>query len=410
MPGTSASRTVGDSRVREKSHSAYVEWSNTFDLSMPLSVAVGMRYEETKVTGTALQPAAVAVNWASENEFNLVYDGSEFATRSGEYKYWLPSLDLGLDLNDAMKLRFSAGKTIARPNWSDLTAAQNLGSPARFDGGTGSSGDPGLKPLVSKNYDLSYEWYYAEGSYLSVGYFYKKIDNFIASQTIRDVPNAGLTTPAGGAYWNEAIDTGGCAASNRVCIRNYIFANYDGEPGVDAATGSIVGQPGDPSLAVNLSRPVNNRSDKLDGWEFNIQHVFGQSGFGVSANYTKVNSGLTYNDGLLGTQFAMTGLSDSANVVAFYDKGPWQVRAAYNWRDEFLSALSDGKGSNPLYVEAYGQLDLNVSYQVSDHLTLSVEGINVTDETTRVHGRNSRQLYTVEDFGPRYMFGLRYKF
>ena len=179
---------------------------------------------------------------------------------------------------------------------------------------------------------------------------------------------------------------------------------------MNAATGSIVGQPGDPVLAFNISKPVNNRSDKLDGWEFNIQHVFGETGFGVAANYTKVDSGLTYNNGVLGTQFALTGLSDTANFVVFYDKGPWQARAAYNWRDEFLSALGDGKGDNPLYVEAYGQLDLSFSYEINDHFSVSLEGINVTDESTRVHGRNKHQVYSLEQFGPRYMFGARYKF
>jgi TonB-dependent receptor len=409
VPGSTASRTVGDSRVREKSRSAYLEWSTTFDWSMPLNVAVGMRYESTKVDATALQPAPVAVNWAGANEFNIVYQGSEFYSLSGDYKYWLPSLDLALDLNDEMKLRFSAGKTIGRPNWDSLKAAQVLGSPARYDGGGGSSGNPALKPLVSRNFDLSYEWYYGEGSYFSIGYFYKKIDNFIADQTSRETPIADLYTPAGGAYWNEAV-ANGCASTDRPCIRDYIFANHDGDPGVDAATGSIVGQPGDPALEFNISKPVNNRSDKLDGWEINLQHVFGQSGFGFAANYTKVDSGLTYDNGRLGTQFAMTGLSDSANLVAFYDKGPWQVRAAYNWRDEFLSALGDGKGSNPLYVEAYGQLDLNVSYLVTENFSVSLEAINLTNETTRVHGRNDRQLYTLEEFGPRYMIGARYKF
>ncbi|HBK47526.1 MAG TPA: TonB-dependent receptor [Xanthomonadaceae bacterium] len=409
VPGSSASRTVGDSRVREKSRSAYIEWSNTFDMSMPLNVAVGMRYEDTEVTGTALQPAPVAVNWMSANEFNLVYEGSEFRTREGEYKYWLPNLDLSLELNDEMKLRFSAGKTIGRPNWGDLNPALSLGSPARYDGGGGNSGNPGLKPLLSKNLDLSYEWYYDEGSYFSIGYFYKKIDNFIASQTVRETPLPGLTTPAGGAYWNEAV-AAGCASTDRPCIRDYIFANHDGDPGVNAATGSIVGQPGDPTLEFNISQPVNNRSDKLDGWEFSIQHMFGQSGFGFAANYTKVDSGLTYDNGRLGTQFALTGLSDTANLVGFYEKGKWQVRAAYNWRDEFLTALGDGKGSNPIYVEAYGQLDVNVSYQFTDNLSVSLEGINVTDETMRTHGRNDHQLYELFQYGPRYMLGVRYKF
>ncbi|HVJ38584.1 MAG TPA: TonB-dependent receptor, partial [Stenotrophomonas sp.] len=131
---------------------------------------------------------------------------------------------------------------------------------------------------------------------------------------------------------------------------------------------------------------------------------------GLAANYTWVDSGLTYSNGTLGTQFALTGLSDSANFVAFYENYGWSVRAAYNWRDEFLNGLSDGKGSNPLYTEAYGQLDMNISYNLTENLTLSLEGINITNETTRVHGRNSHQLYTVDQLGPRYMFGVRYTF
>ena len=75
-----------------------------------------------------------------------------------------------------------------------------------------------------------------------------------------------------------------------------------------------------------------------------------------------------------------------------------------------FDGLGDGKGPNPLYTEAYGQLDVNVSYQVNDNLSVSVEGINLTNETMRVHGRNERQLYTLDQFGPRYMFGVRYKF
>ena len=410
LPGSGASRTSGDSRLQEKSRSAYIEWSNTFDLAMPLSVALGVRYEKTEVRGSALQATPIAINWAAANEFNIVYGERAFSERGGEYQYWLPNLDLALDLTDEMKLRFSAGKTIGRPNWGDLNPAFNVGSPARFDGGGGGSGNPSLKPLVSKNFDLSYEWYYGEGSYLSVGYFRKKIDNFIANQSSQQVPFPDLHTPAGGAYWNEAIEVGGCDATDRPCIREYIFANHDGDPGVDAEAGTIVGQPGDPVIGFTITQPVNNRSDELDGWEFNIQHVFGESGFGLSANYTMVDSGLTYDNGRLGTQFALTGLSDSANFVAFYDKGPWQVRAAYNWRDKFLNGLGDGKGPNPLYTEAYGQLDVNVSYQINDNLSVSVEGINLTNETMRVHGRNERQLYTLDQFGPRYMFGVRYKF
>ena len=60
-------------------------------------------------------------------------------------------------------------------------------------------------------------------------------------------------------------------------------------------------------------------------------------------------------------QFALSGLSDSANAVLFYDKHGIQARLAYNWRDKFLS----GSGPNPTYIEAYGQLDGNASYEFS---------------------------------------------
>ena len=172
----------------------------------------------------------------------------------------------------------------------------------------------------------------------------------------------------------------------------------------------IAGMPGDPLAVFRVTVPVNKESSQLDGWELNVQHMFGGSGFGMSANYTIVESDLTYDNHNLGDQFALVGLSDSANLVAFYDQGPWQLRAAYNWRDEFLSSTFDSWRPNPVYVEAYGQLDVNVSYQVNENLSLHAEAINLTDETMRSHGRHERQVFYATQTGPRYMLGLRYRF
>lgn len=177
------------------------------------------------------------------------------------------------------------------------------------------------------------------------------------------------------------------------------------------AIGTITGVPGDPIANFRITTPANTGSSKLDGLELNLQHVFGQSGFGLAANYTYVNSpNLNYDNTNLGGQFALVGLSDSANLVLFYDKGPWQARAAYNWRDRFLSSGFDSERPNPVYVEEYGQLDVSVGFKVSDRLTLQAEAINVTDETQRTHGRNGRQLLYGTQTGPRYMFGARYTF
>ena len=404
-----------DLRTTEKSKSAYLQWTTTFDWSMPLHVAAGVRYEETEVTSSALVPIGTGISWGSANELNVIFGEADFTTLEGKYDYLLPNLDLALDLTDTIKLRGSYGQTIGRPGWQDIQGGQTLAQQLRVDGGDGNQGNPALEPLLSHNFDLSFEWYYGESSYLSVGYFRKNIDNYIGVTQIQDTP-FDLHTPVGGAYWNEALASG-CTAANLVCIRNYIFINHAGDPGVTSTgvvggeqTGTIVGQPGDPIASFDITVPANQQSATLDGWEFNVQHVFGESGFGLAANYTIVDSSLGYDNYNLGEQFALEGLSDSANLVAFYDKGRWQVRAAYNWRDEFLSSRFDGQGPNPNYVEAYGQLDMNVSYQVTERLTLQVEGINLTDETQRVHGRHKNQVLFATQNGPRYMFGLRYKF
>ena len=404
-----------DLRTREKSQSAFVQWNSTFDWGVPVNIAAGVRYEKTEVTSSALVPTGTAIEWGSANELNVVFGDAAFTTLKGEYDYVLPSLDISADLTDSIILRGSYSQTIGRPGWENIQGGQTIAQQLRVDGGDGSQGNPALEPLLSDNFDLSFEWYYGESSYLSVGYFRKNIDNYIGVTQVRETP-FDLHTPVGGEYWNNALASG-CPATDLVCIRNYIFLNHAGDPGVNHTgevggeqTGTITGQPGDPIAEFDITVPANQRKASLDGWEFNIQHVFGESGFGLSANYTIVDSGLTYDDYNLGEQFALEGLSDSANLVGFFDKGPWQVRLAYNWRDEFLSGRFDGQGPNPNYTEAYGQLDAMVSYAVNEQFTLQLEGINLTDETQRIHGRHQNQVLWATQNGPRYMFGMRFKF
>ena len=400
-----------DRRATVKSKSAYVQWNNTWDLAMPLHASVGVRYEETDVTSRALVPIATGMTWTGENEFAVQFGDPDFTELRGSYDYWLPSVDLSLEVTDELVVRASYGHSIGRPQWNHIQGGQTLDSFAAFEGGTGSQGDPGLRPLESKNFDLSVEWYYGESSYVSVGWFRKDIDNYIGTSVVEISP-FDIRTPVGGAYYNQAV-AAGCtpgATAFRRCVREYIFDNFAGAPGVDEANNTIEGQPGDPLAVFRVSVPVNKESSSLDGWEISAQHVFGESGFGLAANYTIVDSDLTYDNYNLGDQFALVGLSDSANLVAFYDKGPWQVRAAYNWRDKFLSSTYDSWRPNPVYVEDYGQLDLNISYQVSDNFTIHAEAINLTDETMRSHGRHERQVFYATQTGPRYMFGFRYKF
>ncbi|WP_338367324.1 TonB-dependent receptor domain-containing protein, partial [Enterococcus faecalis] len=158
------------------------------------------------------------------------------------------------------------------------------------------------------------------------------------------------------------------------------------------ATGTIAGQPGDPIANFRITSFSNQKKASLNGLEFNVQHMFGTSGFGIQANYTYVHSGLKYDNQSVGEQFALVGRSTSANLVGIYEASKWAVRAAYNWRGEFLSSTFDAAGPNPQYVEPYGQLDLSVGYNVTDKLSLQVEAINLTNETARTHGRRKEMV------------------
>ena len=75
-----------------------------------------------------------------------------------------------------------------------------------------------------------------------------------------------------------------------------------------------------------------------------------------------------------------------------------------------IGLLTVPVSANPNWTEAYGQLDAMVSYQLLENLTLSLEGINLTDETQRIHARHENMVRFATQTGPRYMFGVRYRF
>ncbi|WP_460890973.1 TonB-dependent receptor domain-containing protein, partial [Ramlibacter alkalitolerans] len=133
-----SSNFTTDRRVLEESRSAYVQWSNTFDFSMPLNVAVGVRYEETDVTSSALVPVATGISWGSANEFSILRGAQGFTTLEGSYDYLLPNLDLSLEITDEIVLRGSYGESIGRPGWGDIQGGQTLNDLVRVDGGTGA--------------------------------------------------------------------------------------------------------------------------------------------------------------------------------------------------------------------------------------------------------------------------------
>ncbi|MCW8125918.1 TonB-dependent receptor [Microbulbifer halophilus] len=412
-----------DRTTEETSNAVYVQYNFRSELSgMPYQLNAGLRYEETEVESTSVVPAYNGAYWPSDNEVILQSSGErEYLTETGDYSYVLPSLAFSMDLKDDLVARAAVSEAISRPGYGDIQGGTSVGTVANAGLGGGSAGNPGLKPFESLNYDLSLEWYYGDSSYASAGLFRKEVSNFISSgiteKTVFNIPN-----PAKGPLVEEARAAGHDTFGT---IRQYIAENHADNPYVDVEYGSggeiegvsISGNPEtDPDLVFLISQPVNGDVENtIDGLELAVQHMFGESGFGVQANYTAVDSDLEYDPYLLMDQESMIGLSDSANLVGFYDRNGFQARIAYNWRDEFLSSRSHEEtpsGAHPQYTEAYSQIDVNFSYELPqlEGLQVFLEGINVTDEYIRVHGRDDRQLLGLYQGGERWQLGARYAF
>ncbi len=409
--GTCLAQFTTDRRINEKTWSPFLQSKHSFDLGTArANLRLGVRYEKTKIDSTALVPVPTGTSWVADNEIGLIFaNQSDYTTLKGEYDNWLPAADFDIALGSDIKLRASYSHTITRPDYTSMQGGITVNQPLRPGGGsTAGSGNPGLLPYKSKNIDLSAEWYYGKDSYLSVGYFNKKVSNFIANTTVQG-PLFNLTNPATGAAVQAARTALG-GSPGFAAILAYLAVN---NPSVvefsNGAPRGVLGRPSDPAVQFTITRPGNSdQVAKLNGWEFAIQHSFWDTGFGAQVNYTIVNSDTKFDNTLryTATQFAVSGVSDSANAVVYYDKNGFQARVAYNWRDGFLS----GYGFDPYYVEAYGQFDVSASWEFRKGMTAFVEGINITKADRRGHMRNDQTVFFAAPGYARYSAGLRYTF
>lgn len=407
-----------DKRTTEETTSAYFQFNDATEYNgMPINVQFGVRWEQTDVTSAALAPTYDEVFWLGGNEFTMVQaedaDGNPiqvFDDYAGDYDHILPSFDFDIEVIDNLVLRASYSKTLTRPSFTDIQGGITVDSTSfKRAGADAKGGNPGLVPIESTNYDLSVEWYYGEGSYLSVGYFEKDVENFIGS-SVREDTIFNLNMPLGGALFNEAVAASGIDPLKYSDVGAYIFENLSDNAAI--VGDRIYGVNGDPLVNFKITSPANQETAKVDGVEINLQHNFGESGFGMIANATFVSANVGYDNMKIDSQFVLNGLSDSANLVAFYDKDGLQARLAYNWRDSFLAGVGQGAGTytNPTNVESYGQLDISASYDINDNLTVFFAGLNVLEETYNVYGREELQVLQAGQTGARYDLGVRYSF
>lgn len=334
---------------------------NLADAGFPLRGDVGIRYVKTDQfsTGYASQGASV----------NLV-------TADRDYDFWLPSANLVFDVTDTLLIRLAAAKTIARAGIGSLSPGGNLsvsGSNRTF-----SSGNPNLMPTQSTNLDASIEWYPTRGAIYAVSVFQKDIGTFV--QTLSNtVPYRSLGLP------DSLLD----------------------------------GTPARPTDDFIVSQPVNSDGGLLRGFEVNVQQPFTflpgiLSNFGVLANYTYVDSDIEYRLSATGTETVkatLVGLSKhAANATLYFETPKFSVRGSIAYRSSYLVAVPGTEGNAYNGTNATTNIDAQISYNVTDKIKLSLEGINLTDELNDQFVDETNRLNVLTHSGRQFVLSARVAF
>ena len=261
------------------------------------------------------------------------------------YTDLLPSANLSYDFTRSLIGRLGASRTMTRADYTDLAGAVSLNG----QNGTGSGGNPQLKPVRSSNFDASLEWYFAPQSLLEVGVFYMDLTSYIGyGQTTVTAPNLqqGIATPT--------------------------F---------------------DYAVAVPVNDKGTNKGFEL-AWQ---QPVWG--GFGVDLNYT-------YTLGRDSNGAPLAGSSKNTyNVQGWFENDAFSARLIYSYRSAFLTGIVS---TLPQYVDGAGDVSASLNLKLTPQLSVSFDAKNLTGQLARQYVVTRDMPAAIYNNGKQFYLGLKY--
>jgi TonB-dependent receptor len=356
--------------VREEDAGGFVQadW-HTELFGLPFRGNVGVRYVHTDQTAQG---------------YTFVSGAPVLITATRDYSDTLPALNMVLEPHENFLVRFSAAKVMARPNLGSLTPSTTVSVSGSSH--TVTAGNPNLDPFRGKAYDLSFEWYFEKGSLISLALFHKDIDSFVQTKQITSIFHGN----AFGIPDNVAIAACGTQVGCDVTNTPWTF-----------------------------TVPVNTPGGPVDGFEINYQQSFSFLPWlfthtGALINYTHVTSSIKYVNGagVVVAENDLTGLSrESYNATLYYEDDRISARISAAYRSKYLTRVpgqeagTDVDGTNSTF-----NLDTSVQYTWNEHLKLTFEGINLTDEFQDQYNDSSNRVSFYHHTGREFLFGFRYSY
>ena len=346
----------GNYHAKEEITSAYLRFDQK--LGQKLDLMLGLRMEHTALNYRGL-------NWVVDEDENESLEST--GNRKNSYTNWLPSVLLKYDVNDDLKLRASFTETLSRPKYSALIPSVNYN---RADE-EATIGNPNLKPTTSYNFDLSAEYYFKSVGLVSVGFFYKSINNVIVDEVWKGM-DAQLP----------------------------ITGTYDYE----------------------ISKPINAYDADLFGVEVAYQRDFGfitpalkclgfYGNYTYTANKTK-NHHFEHRVLEDGEDVDMIGSPEhTANASLFFEKWGFNLRLSYNFASAFVDEMGE-VAQLDRYYDKVNYLDLNASYTFGKRFktTIYADVTNLLNQPLRYYQGTKDRTAQVEYYGARFNAGIKVSF
>jgi iron complex outermembrane receptor protein len=273
---------------------------------------------------------------------------------SHDYNELLPSLNIIISLNEESQLRFGLARTISRPPLIEMRTGFAIDE--TVEPYTASGGNPSLNPFVANQADLGYEYYFGDDGAITLSLFFKDLQNHI-----------------GNAQENLSFN------------------------GVD----------------YEFTGPVNGDGGKIKGLEVLFQQAFTGlpapfDGLGVYANYSYTDSSvkefIPENN-----PYTLGGLSkDVANLTLWYYNEGFEARVSYDYRSEYTS-INSWNPSRIALQDAQATVDASFSYEVNEHLKVTLQGQNLTNEASVSYWDNDKtRPADFVEWGRRFLIGFQY--
>jgi iron complex outermembrane receptor protein len=302
-------------------------------------------------------------------------DGVSDITDGATYNNVLPSLNLNFELPADQYVRFGLAKTLARARMDDMKAGSSVSISPTDHAWSGSGGNAQLKPWLANSVDLSYEKYFNKHSYVAVAGFYKKLLNYIFTQTIQH--------------------------------------DFSGTPNPTALI---------PQGPTGLyTAPANGQGGAVKGLELSGAFDFGAvasvlDGFGVqgSASFTQSNLHAAGPD----DPTKLPGLSGTvAGLTLYYEKDGFSTRIGQRYRSAFTGEVTGLFNARSFtQINADKQTDFQMGYEFNDGklkgMSLLLQINNLTNSPYRTtngttNGVLAPEMY--EQYGRQVLLGLNYK-